>query len=167
MAEETDERGPYTQEERELASKMLFAFGTMTRGPMRGLEGVTRGEMAMLGAIYSSKADSVGPKELSDLLMISTARVANTLNSLEAKGYVERSLDPSDRRRVEVRITDEGRRFFVARHDEAVAGLCQLVRDMGLDEAREFARITDHMLSLISKKVNIDFGPFSYPGPVE
>lgn len=165
MAEEMEENRAYTEEERELASKMLFAFGALTRGPMRSLEGVTRGEMAMLGAIYSSKSDSVGPKELSDLLMISTARVANTLNSLEAKGYVERSLDPSDRRRVEVRITNEGRRFFVAKHDEGIKGLCQLVRDMGLDEAREFDRITEHMLSLIAKKLNID--SFSYPGPVK
>jgi DNA-binding MarR family transcriptional regulator len=165
MADDGNERHPYTQTERNLASKMFFTFGVLSRGPMKGIEGATRGEMAMLGVIYSSKADSVGPKELSEKLGVSTARVANTLNSLEAKGFVERSLDPSDRRRVEVRITDAGRSFFIEKHNEAIEGLCELVRDMGEDEAKEFTDITDHMLSLMAKKAHVD--AMWFPGPVE
>ncbi|MGI6230152.1 MAG: MarR family winged helix-turn-helix transcriptional regulator [Tractidigestivibacter sp.] len=147
----------------EIATRLFYNFGVLSRGPMKKIEGATRGEMAMLGAIYSEKRE-VSPKELSAMLGISTARVANTLNSLEKKGFVIRELDPSDRRRITVTLTDEGKEFFVANHREAISGLCQLVRDLGVDDAREYVRISERMVALITQRDGVEIPVF--PGVV-
>lgn len=153
---DTDEREDHKFPEetdpeiRELATKLFFDFGVLSRGPMKKVEGATRGEMAMLGAIYS-KHREVSPKELSEMLGVSTARVANTLNTLEKKGFVTRELDKDDRRRIVVTITPEGRDFFVINHRAAINGLCKLIRDLGENDAKEFVRLSDKIISLISE----------------
>ena len=90
-------------------AKQLFMFvGLMQREPIKKMQKVSQGEMAMLGFLTYEKSET-NPKELSERFNLSTARVANTLNSLERKEYITRVHDSFDRRKVMVYITEKGK----------------------------------------------------------
>lgn len=48
------------------------------------------------------------PSELSDDLAVTRANISNLLNSLEKAGRIQRDFDPSNRRRILVRLTSDG-----------------------------------------------------------
>jgi MarR family 2-MHQ and catechol resistance regulon transcriptional repressor len=48
------------------------------------------------------------PSELSDDLSVTRANISNLLNTLEQAGRIQRDFDPSNRRRILVRLTAEG-----------------------------------------------------------
>ncbi|MCH3968851.1 MAG: MarR family transcriptional regulator [Atopobiaceae bacterium] len=150
---------PYTAEELNLAEHLFRSFGLMSRGPMQQIQGATRGEMALLGFLESTD-HPLAPSDLAERLKLTSARIANTLNSLERKGLIERSHDETDRRRVEVSITPAGSELFRTQLKGAVLGLTAMVRDLGMDDAREFVRITSRIEGLISEREQV------YPPPL-
>ncbi len=52
--------------------------------------------------------DGVLPSELSQWLGVSRNTVSALLNGLEEQGFIQRHLHPEDRRRIQIRLTDEG-----------------------------------------------------------
>jgi MarR family multiple antibiotic resistance transcriptional regulator len=52
------------------------------------------------------------PGALADALELAPTAVSHILAELEERGLVARSLDPEDRRRVRIELTDEGRRVL-------------------------------------------------------
>lgn len=149
---------PYTKEERILAERLFRSFGMISHGPLRQVQGVTQGEMALLGFLQAGGAP-MAPTDLAEKLSLTTARIANILNSLERKGFVLRSHDAADRRRVEVSITPQGRALLRSNLDEAIGGLSELVRDLGIEDAREFARITGRVEALIAEREHVTIPP--------
>jgi DNA-binding MarR family transcriptional regulator len=149
---------PYTKEERILAERLFRAFGMISHGPLRQVQGVTQGEMALLGFLQAGGAP-MAPTDLAEKLGLTTARIANILNSLERKGLVLRSHDATDRRRVEVSITSQGSALLRSNLDEAISGLSELVRELGIEDAREFARITGRIEVLVSEREHVTIPP--------
>lgn len=100
----------------------------------------TRGETALLMTLFRA-GTPLSPTELADESHVSSARVANILRSLEEKGLVSRTHSESDRRRVEVALTDAGRadaEMRRARRQDAVAAY---LHELGEKDARELVRI--------------------------
>ncbi|MBO5496743.1 MAG: MarR family transcriptional regulator [Oscillospiraceae bacterium] len=54
---------------------------------------------------------SAAPSQIADDLVILRTNMTNLLNNLEKRNLVERALDPSDRRRLIVRILPEGEKL--------------------------------------------------------
>lgn len=102
----------------------------------------SQGEMRLLGCLNAG-ADGRTAGELSTLLDLSTARIAAMLNNLERKGAITRARDTADRRRVVVRLTDQGRHEVQTSLDEAVACLSEVYRRMGETDTRELLRLSD------------------------
>ena len=102
----------------------------------------SQGEMRLLGCLNAG-ADGRTAGELSTLLDLSTARIAAMLNNLERKGAITRARDTADRRRVVVRLTDQGRHEVQTSLDEAVARLSEVYRRMGEADTRELLRLSD------------------------
>lgn len=102
----------------------------------------SQGEMRLLGCLNAG-ADGRTAGELSTLLDLSTARIAAILNNLERKGAITRVRDTADRRRVVVRLTDQGRHEVQTSLDEAVACLSEVYRRMGEADTRELLRLSD------------------------
>ena len=66
-----------------------------------------RGEMFVLN--YLKEHDGVvHPKELSEKLAVSTARIARLLKHMEEQGTIVRFTDANDSRQVVVRMTEQG-----------------------------------------------------------
>lgn len=124
----------------ETRKELLECIGLFQRGPVKKLSSISQGEMAMLSILRISESEMT-PGELSDKLALSTARVANTLNSLEKRGYIERIHDLKDRRRVFVKITEAGRLAADKEEQEAAREMDMLLNALGEEDAREYVRI--------------------------
>lgn len=75
-------------------------------------------QMAMLLSVYKAK-EPVTVKYLSQQLFVPKAAVSRGLDALSKKGFIERSVDPTDRRNVIVLPTEDGA-FFLANFSETV-----------------------------------------------
>lgn len=67
-----------------------------------------RGESKILMFLYS-RPEGSNPGELVNHLKVGSGRVGNALKDLEEKGLVIRYIDPKDKRRTIVMITERGR----------------------------------------------------------
>jgi DNA-binding MarR family transcriptional regulator len=104
----------------DLALLLLAGFRTMAD---RGTE-----ELAKLGyddvrpahdfALHSILAGADSASELGRAMSITKQAAAKTITLLEARGYVSRDPDPSDKRRMRLRVTERG--MLLMRDGEAI-----------------------------------------------
>src|SRR5689334_13295535 len=98
-------------EDKDTAQRLLQAIMHFRRfhGKPQTIGGLTRGEMMILFCVN----DSIPPlglkvSEIGNRLAIATPTATQQITALESQGYVERSVDPHDRRVVRVRLTEKG-----------------------------------------------------------
>ncbi len=82
------------------------------------------------------------PGEISNEMDISSARIAAALNSLEKKGLVTRRIDPEDRRRILVELTELGQEQAHKHTEEILDNITQMLSVLNEEDAREYVRIT-------------------------
>jgi DNA-binding MarR family transcriptional regulator len=83
-----------------------------------GRVGLNRGEIGVLSALRTAgPSQRLSPTRLFKGLMLSSAGITSRLDGLESRGLVKRTPDPTDRRAVQVELTEAGRKLL----DEAVA----------------------------------------------
>ena len=73
----------------------------------RTMSQIARGEVLALNYL-AANGNRAYPKEISRALMLTTARVAAMLKSMEGQGMVTRVPDPADSRQVIVSLTEKG-----------------------------------------------------------
>ncbi len=117
--------------------------------PMR-YSSFARGSMRILNYLHS-QPEPVCAGELSDILDASSARVAAVLRSLEGKGYIARSIDSRDRRKVLVHITEAGEKLIQIRNRELDQYFAQIVDELGEEDAREGLRILDRIIEIAER----------------
>jgi len=71
-------------------------------------EGIAPADYVVLGVLRRSPGHRSAPTRMCELLRRSTGGMTLTLDRLETAGWVTRSPDPDDRRRVVVELTDPG-----------------------------------------------------------
>lgn len=113
-------------------------------GVWRQTEKLTQGELLALYHLQGHKS-GVCPRELSDELSVSTARIAAMLRGMEKKGWVERRDFPSDNRRVLVTLTEEGRSEMRRQSEQTLAALSDALEALGPEDSRELIRILKRM----------------------
>lgn len=99
-----------------------------------------RGEMAVI--VYLTEfEDGAAPGVLAKFGDVSTARMATVLNRLEEKGFITRTMDPEDRRKIIVNITSTGRAFGQERKEERISHITTMLKYLGEQDAPEFIRL--------------------------
>lgn len=93
------------------------------------------------------------PGALSEAMEISTARVAVTLNALEEKGLISRRMDPSDRRKIVVTLTESGEVYVRQLQENLICDTETVLRSLGEHDTKEYLRIVGRMTELIEKQV--------------
>ena len=147
MASQADERdeGPRDQMDvileqwrRERPDLDLSPIGVLGRiGQLAGLlgppveavlarHGLGAGEFDVLTALRRAGAPGK-PSQLSDQLMMSRAGMTSRLDRLERMGWIERRLDPADRRSLRITLTDTGRALIDTTLTEHAATLAALI----------------------------------------
>lgn len=115
--------------------------------PQQQINESMHGEAFALHQIALSNGRII-PSEISAAIGISGARIAATLNSLESKGHITRRIDPSDRRRIIVSLTDEGREQEEAHRRMLIGTIEQMLRMLGEHDAKEYVRISRKMAEM-------------------
>lgn len=101
---------------------------------------IGRGEGKII--IYlSNNPDGVNSGKLAEILNVGTGRIGNALKNLEKKGYITRELSKDDKRKVIVKLTEEG--FSLADEKNRVfrERINKMIDFMGDDDALEYLRL--------------------------
>ena len=88
------------------------------------------------------KGSKVLPSELSSASNSSTARIATLLGQLEQKGYITREVSQSDRRKIQVSLTEAGHIRAQSEKEEMYSCLEKIFIEMGEHDTKEFIRTT-------------------------
>jgi len=117
--------------------------------PQKNIDGALQGEAFALHFI-ALQGGAVLPGAIKREMNVSSARVAQALNNLEEKGWITRKIDKSDRRKILIEITEEGR-SAAEKNDKAIIGLtAKMLCMLGERDAKEYVRITGRLADIIS-----------------
>lgn len=73
-------------------------------------EGMTAFEAMVLAAIFFEKRGEIKPSALAEAFETTRSNVSHCISSLEAKGLVQRKIDPEDARAVQLVLRSQGKR---------------------------------------------------------
>ena len=133
------------------AKKLIMYSRGVAKGSIGTAYGMSMGEDPVL-EFLSRQDEGMNPSDLASKLGYTRPRMTRILDSLEAKGYVERVPDEKDRRRVIVYCTDEGREHAHDNGSGGVSGLAATLSKMGEHDARELLRGLEIAYSLTYDK---------------
>ena len=115
---------------------------------------LTVGEFEVLAALTRSEKLQLTPKQLGEHILISSGGLTNRINRLEAKDLIVRLPDPTDRRGVIVKITEQGQ----ALAKEAVVTHMEmeniLIEGLDEDEKQQLAQLLKKLLLTQKNKLN-------------
>ena len=141
-----------------LANELLHIRMNLLQVPAsQMLSGILRGELFVLNYLYNHE-EGIHPKELSEKLSVSTARIATLLNHMEEKHLVVRETDLQDSRQVLVRLTPDGSDAIRRCRSEVLASVERMLESLGPDDAREYIRIQEKIYSNYLKSGKKNYG---------
>ncbi|MCH5325483.1 MAG: transcriptional regulator [Eubacterium sp.] len=106
----------------------------------RTISHLLKGEIAILHYL-EKHGGQAHPKDLSEELVVSTARVAVLLNTLEKDGFITRIHDSRDNRLTNVSLSEKGRELINSRREELLMYMSELLSKLGEDDAKEYVRL--------------------------
>ena len=110
--------------------------------------GLDWGQFLVLAALRGAGPPfRMSPKELHRLLLLSPAAVTNRLYRLEAKGLIERTADPTDRRSLPVILTVQGLSTIDRAMTACVEGERELLAGIDPDDLETTLRTMRQLLS--------------------
>ena len=134
-----------------LASELIEELGSIAQAVGQPTLNATRGEMAVLHALYHADGP-LTPGALADAGAVSSARVANILRALEEKGWVERHHSARDRRTVETSLTAEGLAEAERRRSEGQRCVADVLAELGEADARELVSLIGAVGEIVSRR---------------
>ncbi len=88
------------------------------------------------------------PKDLSKALMLTSARIASILKSLEKRELITRTPDPSDSRQTIVELTETGISLVEERKAALLLSTKKMLEALGEDDAKTYVRIQKKLMEL-------------------
>ncbi|MBB2674006.1 UNVERIFIED_ORG: DNA-binding MarR family transcriptional regulator [Rhizobium esperanzae] len=89
----------------------------------------------------------LSPGELLEMTMVSSGTMTNRIDQLEKAGFVERILNPEDRRSVLIALTEKGLAAVEEAVGAHVANQQRLTRNLTAEDKAEFDRLLKKFLS--------------------
>lgn len=133
-----------------LTEKFLQTISSLNRVHWpQELQENLKGEGCLLSYLESHHGEST-PSDLCTALGVSAPRTAAMLRTLEQKGLLQRHADGSDKRRVVVTMTENGRRAAESRRQNLSERVRYALEQLGERDAREFIRILDRIVEIES-----------------
>jgi DNA-binding MarR family transcriptional regulator len=109
--------------------------------------GLNRGEMNVLATLRrAGPPHELTPTELYQGLLLSSGAMTNRIDHLEDRGYVRRTPDHTDRRRIRVALTASGRELIDTAIDQHVTDLEQHLGFLDPDEHEQLTRLLRRVL---------------------
>ena len=118
--------------------------------PQKNIDEAMRGEAFVLHYIASHGGEAV-PGEIGGEMNVTSARIAQTLNGSEKKGYITRRIDQNDRRRIIVSLTLEGKKEEERQHRMIMESSAKMLEMLGEHDAKEHVRIVGKLAEIIAE----------------
>jgi DNA-binding MarR family transcriptional regulator len=112
--------------------------------------GVTGGQVSLLFQIQRHRG--VGVRDLAALERISAAAMSGHVDRLERAGLVQRTPNPSDRRRHGLSVTAEGERVLRSVKSRRTAWLAARLERLSPEELEALDRAVEPLLALIEEE---------------
>ena len=130
-----------------LAAQLLSVQANLLQVPAnQQLSRMVKGELFVLNYLLTHEK-IIHPKELSEKMSVSTARIASLLNHMEEKNLVMRSADPDDNRQVVVVLPEEGRDQIHQIRAGVISRVAAMLESLGPEDAKEYIRIQEKIWS--------------------
>lgn len=130
----------------ELAKQLVNMRASMPQVKMEhAMSQMARGEILALNYIAANR-NKVYPKDMSKALMLTTARIAAMLKSLENQKLITRIPDPSDSRQVIVELTEAGASVVEERRDAMIKAVAKMLESLGEEDAEAYVRIQKKLI---------------------
>jgi MarR family transcriptional repressor of emrRAB len=110
-------------------------------------QGISSVGWSVLMMTYASPGQRVNPSTLSDSLGQSRTHMTRATDELVAKGYLARTVAADDRRRIDLQLTPQGRRFIGQVLPRAWAQYSSCLEVFSDAEARTFERLLRKLLA--------------------
>ena len=126
---------------RALAEKLIELQRLLHLAPItRELSKLENGTFLALNCLANNQQE-VHPKELSQKMAVSSARIAALLNHMEKEGLILRKADPKDNRQIVILLTDRGKQLIKQKREEVVNIMANRLEELGPEEAEAYLRI--------------------------
>lgn len=117
--------------------------------PQKNISEAMHGEAFVLDYI-AKQGEEVIPSKIGHEMDVSSARIAQALNSIERKEFITRQIDTNDRRKIIVRLTPKGKAQAERHYREMISQTAQMLELLGEEDAVEFVRLTGKLAKLLA-----------------
>ena len=108
-----------------------------------------QGESLVLTGLLSPQEGVVHPSDLSRELHLSRPRITAALSALQRKGLIAMHRSSTDRRRIQVSITEAGREIIGGRLVRMEAYFDKMLSGLGEADARDLIRLIDRCVEVM------------------
>lgn len=113
----------------------------------------------LLVAEKNGNTDGINPTALSHFQNVKKNTISSLLRGLEESGYVERNLDPNDKRVFLIRITDKGRKMMETVGPQRLTMMNDLASDLTDEEKTQLISLLEKLRKSMQKRVDFPFHP--------
>lgn len=135
----------------EYAIKLIDCMRVNELAINKNVSEIAKGELGVLLYLID-KNNGANAYEISQEFGVNTSRVAAVLNSLSKKGYIQRTVDPEDKRKIQVFVTEEGKTFGEDRRQEIIHRVMKVITQLGEKDVREYMRISQRIYEIVGKE---------------
>ena len=130
----------------ELELDLLNAWMNMSENikANRILNDLSMNEMFICNYLYINGKASA--KQLIDKTKLLKSQINRHINNMLKKEYITRILDPKDRRKIEIRLTEKGRNAYLKEHKAIIGLMNYIIEKLGKDKA---ALLTEYMIDAV------------------
>lgn len=98
-------------------------------------------------AILNEREEGMRQKELAEILMIHPSSLSEAIDKLEADRYLERNIDPADRRATLITLTEKGKARAYEVEDERAEALNRFFANLNEEEKTQLLILLDKVLA--------------------
>lgn len=104
--------------------------------------GLTHAQLNVLYILINSENRAVSSTELKEQILVNNPDISRLLDRLVKKGFISRKTCPKNRRKIDITITEEGKKIFRLAHLAAKESVGHFFKEkITLEEAQELRRI--------------------------
>lgn len=143
-----------TQLMRELLDSIMQERNTMTTA-LNDRE-LSLVEFIALGRIAGNRIDSPGNIYADDLqrsLFVSKPAISQMLKSLENAGYIKRDINMTNRRKLNVILTDRGREIYEGARQRYRAMLDRIIQAFGEEKTQQMIALNREFIAVVKETI--------------